>query len=385
MRKIYFDEAGYSGNNLLDNSQPLYCYLGIEDVDGKLKERFLDLKRLYGYRTDLEIKGANLSKSNKGQKFLIDLWKTFGNTCKFVLHDKKFALACKMFEYVYEPVYSDVNTLFYQINFHKFIATSMYNLFIQSDHSAEQLFNGFYQFIKNKGNKSLDEYINSCGIVKTSPLYYFSLFCENHKTEIASDIDFTDKREKFILDLTLTSLYNLLGIFSNGNSEPMEIHCDNSKPIANDRSFWRAFVGNTRIVYDTVFDSGTQLTFNLSQEPILEDSKTTIQLQIADMLASSIYQVHLHPDSFFSKKIKDISNNSYIEAYSVAPVDLQMAYDEHEKQVFHEIIQLLSSSKSKKQKIDKLAEKSYFLKHYQVLRNQYIAEYIRTFKISSDS
>lgn len=73
MRKIYFDEAGYSGNNLLDNSQPLYCYLGIEDVDGKLKERFLDLKRLYGYRTDLEIKGANLSKSNKGQKFLIDL------------------------------------------------------------------------------------------------------------------------------------------------------------------------------------------------------------------------------------------------------------------------------------------------------------------------
>ena len=225
MRKIYFDEAGYSGNNLLDNSQPLYCYLGIEDVDGKLKERFLDLKRLYGYRTDLEIKGANLSKSNKGQKFLIDLWKKFGNTCKFVLHDKKFALACKMFEYVYEPVYSDVNTLFYQINFHKFIATSMYNLFIQSDHSAEQLFNGFYQFIKNKGNKSLDEYINSCGIVKTSPLYYFSLFCENHKTEIASDIDFTDKREKFILDLTLTSLYNLLGIFSNGNSEPMEIHC----------------------------------------------------------------------------------------------------------------------------------------------------------------
>ncbi|MDY4210034.1 MAG: hypothetical protein SOX64_01305, partial [Treponema sp.] len=103
------------------------------------------------------------------------------------------------------------------------------------------------------------------------------------------------------------------------------------------------------------------------------------------MLASSIYQAHLHPDSFFSKKIKDISNNSYIEAYSVAPVDLQMAYDEHEKQVFYEIIQLLSSSKSKKQKVDKLAEKSYFLKHYQVLRNQYIAEYIRTFKISSDS
>lgn len=85
MRKIYFDEAGYSGNNLLDNSQPLYCYLGIEDVDGKLKEKFLNLKNLHRYKTDLEIKGANLSKSVKGQKFLIDLWNTFGNECKFVL------------------------------------------------------------------------------------------------------------------------------------------------------------------------------------------------------------------------------------------------------------------------------------------------------------
>ena len=381
MRKIYFDEAGYSGNNLLDNSQPLYCYLGIEDVDGKLKEKFLNLKNLHRYKTDLEIKGANLSKSVKGQKFLIDLWNTFGNECKFVLHDKKFALACKMFEYVYEPVYSNVNTLFYQINFHKFIATSMYNLFMNSDHSAEQLFNGFYQFIKNKGNESLDKYIQSCGIVETSPLYYFSLFCEKHKTEIASDIDFTDKREKFILDLTLTSLYNLLGIFSNGNSEAMEIHCDNSKPIANDKSFWKAFVGNTRIVYDTELGSGTQLTFNLSQEPILDDSKTIIQLQVADMLASSVYQAYLHPDSDFSKKINDFSKNSYVEAYSVAPVDLQMAYDEHEKQVFHEIIRLLSSSKSKKQKIEKLAEKSYSLKYYQVLRNQYIAEYINNFKL----
>ena len=381
MKKIYFDEAGYSGNNLLDNSQPLYCYLGIEDVDGKLKERFLELKSIHGYKGDLEIKGANLSKSTKGQKFLIDLWITFGNTSKFVLHDKKFALACKMFEYVYEPVYSDVNTLFYQINFHKFIATSMYNLFTNSDYSAEQLFNGFYQFIKNKGNKSLDKYIKSCGIVKTSPLYYFSLFCENHKTEIASDIDFTDKREKFVLDLTLTSLYSLLGIFSNGNPEAMEIHCDNSKPIANDKSFWKAFVGNTRIVYDTVFDSGTQLTFNLSQEPILGDSKTIIQLQVADMLASSVYQAYLHPNSDFSKKIKEISKKSYVETYSIAPIDLQMAYDEHEKQVFHDIIRLLSSSKSKKQKIDKLAEKSYSLKYYQVLRNQYIAEYIKNFKL----
>ena len=217
MRKIYFDEAGNSGNNLLDKEQPLFCYLGFEDCDSNMIEDFYSLKRKYKYKTDLEVKGASLSKSVTGQKFLIELWEKFGNHAKFVMHNKKFALACKMFEYVYEPVYSDVNTLFYQINFHKYIAISMYSLFVNSNHSAEELFTNFYTFIKNKGDKCLNEYVKSCGIVKTSPLFYFCEFCNLHKTEIASDIDFTDKRDKYILDLTLTSLYNLLGVFSYGS------------------------------------------------------------------------------------------------------------------------------------------------------------------------
>ena len=175
----------------------------------------------------------------------------------------------------------------------------MYNLFTNSNHSAEQLFTNFYAFIKNKGDKSLNEYVTSCGIVKTSPLFYFCEFCNQHKTEIASDIDFTDKQDKYILDLTLTSLYNLLGVFSHGSPESMEVHCDNSKQIENEKGFWKAFINNTNIIYDTYFNSGAQLTFNITQEPILEDSKKIIQLQISDLLASSVYQAYLHPETDF--------------------------------------------------------------------------------------
>ena len=117
----------------------------------------------------------------------------------------------------------------------------MYNLFTNSNHSAEQLFTNFYAFIKNKGDKSLNEYVKSCGIVKMSPLFYFCEFCNQYKTEIASDIDFTDKQDKYILDLTLTSLYNLLGVFSHGSPESMEVHCDNSKQIANEKGFWKQY------------------------------------------------------------------------------------------------------------------------------------------------
>lgn len=193
-----------------------------------------------------------------------------------------------MFEYVYEPVFAEVSTLFYQINFHKYIAMSMYDLFSKNDSTAEQLFNGFYNFIKDKGKVNLSDYIVSCNIIKTSPLFYFEQFCSQYKTEIASDIDFMDKADKYILDLTLASLYNLLICFSAGSPEQMEVHCDNSKPIANDMSFWEAFINNENIVYAPFFDTSFQLTFNITQKPILEDSKKVVQLQIADLLVSSI-------------------------------------------------------------------------------------------------
>ena len=312
---------------------------------------------------------------------MIELWEKIGNHVKFVMHDKKFALACKMFEYVFEPVFCDVNTLFYQINFHKYIAISMYNLFTNSNHSAEQLFTNFYAFIKNKGDKSLNEYVTSCGIVKASPLFYFCEFCNQHKTEIASDIDFTDKQDKYILDLTLTSLYNLLGVFSHGSPESMEVHCDNSKQIANEKGFWKAFINNTNIVYDTYFNSGTQLTFNITQEPILEDSKKIIQLQISDLLASSVYQAHLHPETDFSKTIKKISQTAYVEAYSVAPVELEFTFDEFEIKQFNKIIKLLASENSKYKKIKKLAEISSEVNYYQIIRSRYFIDLKKSFKL----
>ena len=368
MKRIFFDEAGYSGNNLLDKAQPLYCYLGFDDSDNSAVDRFLKLKAAYKYPVEMEQKGANLSKSATGRNFLTDMWYEFGNSSKFVLHDKKFALACKMFEYVYEPVFTDVNTLFYQINFHKYIATAMYDLFCKNDSTAEQLFQNFYAFIKEKGADSLNSYILACGIVKTSPLFYFGEFCNQHRDEIASDIDFTSKTDKYILDLTLTSLYSLLGCFSAGSPEAMEIHCDKSKPVENDRSFWKAYINNEKIVYDTVLGSNAQLTFNITQEPNLEDSKNVMQLQIADLLVSSVYQAYLHPDSDFSEKIKKLSQRSFIPAYSVSAIDLSMTFDNHEIEEFNKIITILARSDSKEIKIDKLAEISFHLKNYQESR-----------------
>lgn len=73
MKKLFFDEAGNTYNNLLDEQQPYFAYLGFWDKDDDTVEKFLKLKEKYHYPKNQENKGITLAKSKPGQKFLIEL------------------------------------------------------------------------------------------------------------------------------------------------------------------------------------------------------------------------------------------------------------------------------------------------------------------------
>lgn len=385
MKKIYFDEAGNTYGNLLDEVQPFYGYLGVHDSSNDLSVRFYELKKRHYYSAAQEQKGSTLSKSARGQKFLIEMWKEFGKDSKVVFHDKKYALACKIFEYVFEPVFSEVNTLFYQINFHRYISFVMYDCFTKSDLSAEKLFSNFYQFIKNGGDMPLVDYVNSCSIVSNSPMYFFAQFCNEHKSEIASDIDFVNGDNKYLLDLTLTSIHGLLCSFSNGSNEPIEAHCDDVKSLRENLDFFTSNVNNQRIVYINLFNLHSQLNYNLSQLPILEDSKKTVELQIADLLVSSLFYAYLHKEEDFSKDIFKLSDNSFCADWSIQPIEIELSFDEYEIKGFNEIIKLLASDVPKIKKIDQLRYISSDLAKYQKYREQYIINFIKSFKNALES
>lgn len=380
MKKVYFDEAGNTYGNLLDIEQPFYGYIGICDKNNDLIRRFSEIKAKHHYKIDQENKGKTLVKSKPGRNFLIDLWKEFGKDSKVVFHDKKYALACKMFEYVFEPVFSDVNTLFYQINFHRYISFIMYNCFIESDLSAEQLFLNFYQFIKNGGDLPLVDYVNSCSIAIDSPMHFFAQFCNEHKNEIASDIDFNNGDNKYLLDLTLTSIHGLLCTFSNGSLEGIEAHCDDVKSLRENLDFFMPYVNCKRIVYTDLFNNHAQINYNLSQLPILENSKNIIEIQIADLLVSSLFYAYLHKDDEFSKNIFTLSANSFVTDRSIQPLELHMSFDEYEIDEFNKIIKLLAMHKSKVEKIKKLKEISFNLQKYQIYREQYLIDFIKKYK-----
>ena len=63
---------------------------------------------------------------------------------------KKYALACKLYEYLFEPVLADKSYVFYQIGFHRFISMLVYLELRIRERNAERLFEDFEQLMRSK-------------------------------------------------------------------------------------------------------------------------------------------------------------------------------------------------------------------------------------------
>jgi hypothetical protein len=361
MNKIYFDEAGFTGNNLLDKSQPYFCYLGLISST-EIENKFLELKKSSGY-TQQEVKGINLCKSPKGQRFLKLLWETFNVNAKFVFHDKKFAFSAKLYEYTYESVFQDISTLLYRANFHRFIATLFYSYFITSDKTAEYYFDVFSKYIKNKNNNGKLELIEKKPS-ENSPFILFYNFCKNNINEIACDVDFSDYISQWLLDLTNTSLYSLLIDFAGDSNEEIFAFCDKSKPLLNQLDFINAFVGDKRILYDDIFGFKMRFNFNLGAPIELVESKYCVSVQITDCLVSSLYYSLLNKEEYFSKEIMKIADVAFDGIHSIGHSNKFNTFSREETQLNFWLMKELSRKTKKIKKIEAIRKYSFLMMQF---------------------
>ena len=237
----------------------------------------------------------------------------------------------------------------------------------------------FCKFIKHAEQTSLIDFINQIDKSNSQIINSILKFCQVNKNEIASDIDFENHDNQYLLDLTITSLHGLLSVFAGGTSDPMDVCCDASKQIDYYKDSMQPFVNNTNVIFQDIFNH-SQITFNLVSIPRVEDSKKVFQLQIADLLVSSMMYAQLNPEEDFSKQLFTLSKNSFCKQFSVLPIEDENFYDVKEIEVYNNIIKLLSSSKTKVNKINELSQLSYTLKLYQDIREQMFLNFIKTYK-----
>lgn len=313
---IYCDESGFTGENLLHDEQTIFSYASISCDETKAEEFVKYIIKKYKIQTT-ELKGTNLltQKSGKGKEAILELLRHFNGKYKVSIHNKKFALACKFFEYIFEPVIANSSTLFYKNDFHLFIANFLYMLFSANDLNAEQKFE---ESIRTKQFNKLEALFNELQNNKDDFITPMIIdFIKIHHKIIKKEIE---NLPKWTLDLTTTSLYTLLANWNKDNDYSLKVFCDSSKPLEYDKKFFNCFIGRKEKIYSPYIKTTVPLTFNLLEGINMVDSKTNYAIQIADVI-SVAYAYAFKNYDHFSKQVKDIGEEFYIEGNVIPDFD----------------------------------------------------------------
>lgn len=299
---IFCDEAGYTGYDLLEEKQPYFVYAAFNIEENEADEY---LKYLIDkYRMQGEPKGANWTKSANGKKALIELFDKYSGQAQIVYHNKKYALACKFFEYVFEPTLSENSAAFYRFNFHRFISHLVYTAYSLNDSNAEDLFRKFQNLIKGEDGDGLFKLLAS----STNETFITELLAEYtlmHRETVMQEIITEGKFDFWILDLAQTALHGLLAQWSM-KLGALKVVIDVSEPLkaAVDRNPLYHELENELVYYDPFGTGTTALNFSLKEPVQFLNSKRSRGLQMADLFASSVYFTLMHPEDSLSAHVR---------------------------------------------------------------------------------
>lgn len=308
-QNIYFDESGFTGQNLLSSDQTLFAYGSVASNEEEAHETVMEIVRKYKIQSP-ELKGSPLIRSGNGRKAILEILDIFQGRYKSVVFDKKYALACKFFEYIFEPVLASKSTLFYSIGFHEYIANILYLDFMAKSDSAIMIFEKFFLAMKSGSMANMKELFHDDfkqGIFP--PLEQILEFAHIHQNIIDDEIT---QLPDWILDLSTTAVYTLLCEWGKTGQQIRAI-CDNSKPLAYSRDLFDCMI-DRKDQQKVQFGKETHnITFNLSESVIMGDSKEFYGIQIADVVAAAcVYVANRDNTDSFADELRERMSTAVI-------------------------------------------------------------------------
>ncbi|NQY38261.1 MAG: DUF3800 domain-containing protein [Alteromonadaceae bacterium] len=285
---IYFDESGFTGNNLLDKQQKFFSYASVVSDDIEAKGLVEHIIRKYKIQNG-EIKGGNLVKNRKGRRAIDEIIEAMKGRIKVSISNKKYALAGKFFEYIFEPSLQRNSMLFYSTNFHKFVSTILYVELTSRGAMAEEIFEDFENLMRSGDFDGLKALFTATKNPDMSPVLELIFdFAIMNKDAIVDELEgyAGEGAGKWVLDLTNTALFSILAQWGMEYSE-LTAYCDNSKPLDHDQQLFNAMVGNTSKKFTRIAGFDNPISFNLKEPLNLVDSKNVYGIQLADAVAAA--------------------------------------------------------------------------------------------------
>jgi len=285
---IYCDESGATGNELLDPNQEFFVYASIAFEPSEAAMLLDDVVARHRVQGK-ELKGKNLLSHSVGRNLVNDLIGLTGEKSHLVIHHKKYALAAKFFEYMFEPVLAAQSSMFYEVGFHKFVSNLLYAWTLAQEQRADDILRDFARAMRGIGPVNLPVFSgNSPGIVQLQdPLEQIATFCFVHRAIISNEIEGLGEIDlgKWSLDLTSTSLFSVLSHWGE-KFDQLAVYCDDAKPLRQ-VPVPEVFVNREEKIYQVIGGRRKLFTPNLAHIPKLVRSEDFPGIQIADVLASA--------------------------------------------------------------------------------------------------
>jgi hypothetical protein len=279
---ISCDEAGFTGNNLLNPDQPFFGYAS-HDLSLRDAESLIRRVRAKHSPQMPELKASKLLKSARGRKLILDVLDAMSGRYIVTLYDKRYSLAAKLFEYLYEPVLQSNNALFYRQNVHRFVA--MFFFMLMRDKSIEGLAQEFEAFMRSLDPADAPTLFGSQA--GANPMIGQVLrFVRGYNATIARETRHLgrSKSGKWILDLTGSAVFSHLA--SWGQRHPLiEVVCDDSKPLRALSGLHDVMVNRPDVVHVEMFGKRRALTWNMSKPLAFASSAAHAGIQLADLVA----------------------------------------------------------------------------------------------------
>jgi hypothetical protein len=305
---IYFDEAGYTGNYLLDASQPFFVFGSVDIEEKRAQELLAEAVVNFRLPRDVELKGHKLIKNPGGKAAIKWLFKECHENFHLVYSDKVFAIAGKFFEFIFEPLIASHSAYFYKIDFHRFITNVIYySLKLKKPLAIEAIGNIQSIFRKNESTTNLikNQRLNPALLLEA--IFHF---CQLNETAILSQIsDLSDKSDltnRWTLDLSLTSLNSSLMFWGRKYSK-IKVLCDDSKPLSENKDI--ISLSNLAAQGSLILNPNlpkfeyeiTEVSFGKSHEHA--------SLQLADLFASSANYALNRRDLFWDYLVDNFPKN----------------------------------------------------------------------------
>lgn len=286
--KIYFDESGNSGQNLLDPNQPIFVIASHNFTEEETRNILSPIES-----TGEEIHFARLKKYKKLQRQVIkSLGSTFIKTerVKIIYYHKKFALVAHLVDQLIEKSFYHRGLDLYKKGLNISYSNSIYYL---GEHEwdkelYEHFLGNFQKMMRDLSTESVENFYRSADMLSNSLKGYQKELLEPvMESELYID-SILGALRKYSIDLTLPSITVLSDSWFKETGESLEIVHDDSKQV----EFWKNFIfylsnmlGSEKV--EVGYDY-RKMTYPLSIDSVtMESSKSVVQIQLADLIASS--------------------------------------------------------------------------------------------------